>query len=296
MARQVAKEETLLSLPSRSTAAVVGALIALIPAGVAAQSVPTEEAAFTEYIAQAMRLEVGDVPVTVKAPLTLSVGPLQANLDRIFAFCRSNTAACTAEVERYTKGAAQVIKQQNAPIEKAAVRLVVRSSEYIKRAQASLGSDGPTLQVKPLVEGLVSVAILDTPRAVRPLDERDLEKLNLSQDQLFKLGGENLATELKPLSEVAKPVTRGQVGTITGSVYEVGRIAVHSQWAQLANAQNGTLLVALPTTDVVLYISEATPVAIDALRTLANKTATRAANPLSATVLKWTSERWEIVP
>lgn len=284
------------SLPLRSMATVVGTLIALTSNGVAAQSVPTDESAFTEYVAQAIQHDIGDVPVSVKAPLTLSVGPLQANLDRIFAFCRSNTSGCATEVERYTKGVAQVLKQQNAPIEKTAVRLVVRSSEYIKRAQASLGSDGPVLQVKPLVEGLVSVAVLDTPRAVRPLDERDLKKLNVSQDQLFKLAGENLVADLKPLSDVAKPVERGQIGTITGSVYEVGRIAIHSQWAQLANAQSGTLLVALPTTDVVLYISESTPVAVDALRALASNTAARASNPLSGAVLKWTSERWEIVP
>jgi len=262
-----------------------------------AQDVPKDEAGFTEFVAQAMRREVGDAAVSIKGPLTLSVGPLQANLDRIFGFCRTNDTACASEVDRYVKGTAQVMKQQTAPLDKASVRLVVRSSAYIKRAQESLGSDGPSLQFRSLVEGLVLVAVLDTPRAIRPLDDRDLKRLAVSQDQLFELGGANLIANLEPLSDRAKPVGSGQIGTITGTVYEVGRVALPSQWASLARAQQGTLVIALPTTDVVLYVSESSSSAIDALRALAKSTAAKASNPLSATViLKWGGERWELVP
>jgi hypothetical protein len=135
--------------------------------------------------------------------------------------------------------------------------------------------------------------VLDTQRAVRPLDDRDLRKLNMSQNQLFELGGENLQAALKPLADSAKPVGSGQIGAITGSVYEVGRVAILSQWAHLANAQQDVLVVALPTTDMVLYISESTPSAIDALRTLSKGTAAKSSNPLSPTaVFKWTAERW----
>jgi hypothetical protein len=108
---------------------------------------------------------------------------------------------------------------------------------------------------------------------------------------------ENVQASLKPLAESAKPVGSGQIGTVTGSVYEVGRVALHQQWAQLASAQQGTLLVALPTTDVVLYVSESTPAAIEALRALSKNTAAKASNPLSPTiVLKWGNDRWEAVP
>jgi uncharacterized protein YtpQ (UPF0354 family) len=258
--------------------------------------VPTEDAAFTDYVAQVIRAEVGDTPVSVKGPLTLSVGSLQGNLDRISAFCKGNSEKCAGEVERYAKGVSQVLKQQNAPIDKTAIRIVIRSAEYVRRAQASFGADGPTLQTKPLVDGLFSVAVLDTPRALRPLDDRDLKKLGLSQDDVFALGAENLLNTLQPLSEKAKPVASGQIGSITGSVYEVGRLAVQSQWASLAVAQNGTLLVSLPSTDVVLYVSEGTNAAVDALRTLATHTAAKSPNPLAPLVLKWTPERWELVP
>jgi uncharacterized protein YtpQ (UPF0354 family) len=261
-----------------------------------AQSIPLEEGAFTDFMARTLRQQLGDIPVSVKGTLTLSVGLMQANLERSYSICRNDESSCAAEVTRYVKGVSQVIRAQNAPIDKAAVRLVIRSSEYIKRAQASFGNDGPTLQVRPLVEGLVSVAVLDTPRAVRPLDDRDLKKLEVSQEQLFEIGAKNLRGTLKPLAESAKPAIAGQIGTLAQSFYEVGRVALLSDWEALASAQSGTLLVALPTTDTVLYISESSPASVDALRTLARSIAMKSPSPLSAAVLRWTKERWELVP
>lgn len=255
-----------------------------------------DEPGFTDHMAQALRRELGELPVSIKGPLTLSVGSWQANLDRIYAFCRKNESACAAEADRYAKGAAQVLKAQNAPIDKGAVRLVVRASDYIKRAQASLGSDGPVLQARPLVEGLVTVAVLDTPRAIRPLDDRDLKKLEVSQEQLFEIGAGNLRSTLKPLSESARPAAAGQIGTLPDGLDQVGRVAIPAEWAPLADAQNGTLLIAMPTTDKVLYVSESSPAAIDALRAFARNMAGKAPNPLSLAVLKWTKEGWELVP
>jgi len=61
----------------------VAQLLGAVPAS--AQGIPTDEPGFTAYVAERMRKGVGDTPVGVKAPLTLSVGTLQANLDRIYA-------------------------------------------------------------------------------------------------------------------------------------------------------------------------------------------------------------------
>ncbi len=259
-----------------------------------AQTIPTGEPAFTDYMAQRLQREVGATPVAVSGPLALSVDALQVSVERVFRYCEKNAAACPAATEHYVKGLAQVVKAQNEPIDQTAVRLVVRSSAYIKRAQASLGADAPALQFRPLVDGLVAVAVMDTPSAVRPLDERDLKKLGYSQEQLFDRGGQNLRRTLRPLAEAAKPVSAGQIGTLSGSFYEVGRVALAADWAPLAAAQNGTLLIALPATDTVLYISESTPQALDALRTLAKNTVAKSANPLSPIVLKWTTGRWEL--
>lgn len=282
------------TVPLRQALVVAVVLVASLAAR--GEEVPADRTVFTEFVAEKMRRELGGMPVTVKSPLTLSVGSLQANLDRIFGFCNSNRQRCLAEVDGFVKGAAQVAKERNAPLDRAAVRLVVRSSEYIRRAQGSLGQDGPTLQSQPFVGGLVVLPVLDTPRAVRPLDNRDLISLSLSRDQLLELGRTNLDATLRPLSEVAKPASRGQIGNLGGNVFDTSRVLLHAHWASLVEAQNGTLLVALPATDVLLYVSESTPTAVDALRTLANNVMTKAPNPLSNVILKWTKDGWEAVP
>jgi hypothetical protein len=260
-----------------------------------AETIPSDEASFSDYVAQAIRREVGDTPVTVKSALSVSVGPLQANLDRLYKYCRSNDWHCDAQIDQFAKGASQALKNQNAPVDKQSVRLVIRSAEYIKHARANFGADAPTFQTKPFVEDLIVVAVLDTPRAVRPLDDRDLKALGMTPEQLFEVAAENMRKSLKPILERAKPVPSGQIGTVTGSYFDVGRVAMHDEWAPLAAAQNGILLVAVPATDTVLYVSEVTPTAVDALRTFAKRAANTSSGALSGVVLKWTPERWEVV-
>ena len=185
-----------------------------------------------------------------------------------------------------------------APLDKAAVRLVLRSREYIDHAQKMLGAT-PQLAYRSLAGSastdLVVVPVLDTAHAVRPLDDRDMRALGLELDQLIDLGESNMRATLKPLQDQARPVGPGQIGSLPRDFFEVGRVAMHTDWAPLALAQQGILLVAVPATDAVLYISEDSPAAIDALAALSRKIAGGVPTPLSGKVLKWTSTGWRLV-
>src|SRR5258707_5874859 len=97
-----------------------------------AEEVPRDVSAFTEAVAVELRQQVGEASVVVKGPLTLGLGDLQLNLDRIFAFCRGNAAGCRAQVDGYVKGAAETYRNVTAPPNKSCVRLVGRTSEYIE--------------------------------------------------------------------------------------------------------------------------------------------------------------------
>jgi hypothetical protein len=257
---------------------------------------PRDANEFSEYFAGVMRRESGSATVSVKAPLTLSVDGLDVNIQKVYSFCQAKPDDCEKAAAFYARSVANVAKQQNMPVDKTKVRLVIRPTIYLAQVQERFGADGPKLQSRSLVGGWVIIPVLDTPNAVRPLDERDLKKLGLGEDELFKLGADNLQTSLAPLAERAKPVATGQIGTFAGDIYEVSRIALHGQWSGLAMAQHGTLIVALPTSGRVLYISDSTPQAIDALRTLSEHTAAKAADPFAPTMLlRWTTERWEKV-
>jgi hypothetical protein len=120
---------------------------------------------------------------------------------------------------------------------------------------------------------------IDTPRAIRMLTAKDLQNRGLSADEAFRFGLANLSHRLNPLMEVAQAVRPGKIGHISGDVYNSSRLAMLS-WSPLAEAEGGKLIVAAPVTDTVLYIGNETPIAIDALRTLANSVSARALNRL----------------
>jgi uncharacterized protein YtpQ (UPF0354 family) len=215
-------------------------------------------------------------------------------LDRIFSYCKRNASGCADEADTYAKGAAQIIKAEIAPVDKKTILLVVRSTDYIKQAQAALGKDAPKLLLRPLADGLVSMVVVDTTRAIRPLNSQDMGKLDLSPDQLFELGADNLKDLLKPVIEIAEPVGPGKIGLVTG-LFQVGRVANHEDWQALAEAQNGNLLITMPTTDRLFYISDSSQKSIDALKAMAKDMWEKSYTPLSPVVLKWTKSRWELV-
>lgn len=276
-------------------------LIAVIAAGdlvgvgsAHAQQIPADEPAFTAFVAERIRAEIRDTPVVIKGPLTLSIGPLQANLDRIYAFCKTNTSGCAKEIETYVGGVVATTGNVKDPPTKAALRIVVRSTDYMRQALRELESAG-TIPTRPLAEGLVIVPVLDSPRTVRIFNDKDRAALGLTPDQVFAIAIANVRGSLKPLMSAAKPAVPGQFGTLKGDYYATSRLALIDSWAPLAQAQGGVLIVAVPTPDLVLYSGEDSSAALDALRTLARNVVARAPKPLSAALLRWTPKGWQLV-
>lgn len=261
-----------------------------------AQTVPQDEAGFTEHVAKLLRLETGGETVFVKGPLTLGVGELQANLDRVFAFCRNNATECPNEIGRYVRGAAQAYKERNAAIGRSEVRIVLRTSQYVKSRQPGVGGSAPPpVQPRPFVEGLVALPVLDAPSTIRMLGEKDNARLGLSLQEVFDLGLANLRKTQKPVMELVQAAGPGQIGQLVGDSFYPSRLLLLDTWAPLAKAQGGALIVAIPATDAVLYVGEDTPEAIDALQTLSNDVLSKVPNPLSNVLLRWRETGWDVV-
>lgn len=266
-------------------------LFCVVPA--AAQNIPTDEMGFTGYVATRLRKALGEGAVSVKSALMLSVGSLQVNLDRIYAFCKASPAGCAKEVDTYVKGAAEVHRNGSDAPTKDAIRVVVRSLQYVQQARQS--SSAAPFQTRPLVDGLVVVPVLDSPRTLRMLTEKDSVRLGLTANQIHDLAVANLRKAWKPIVEIAKVAGRGQIGQLTGDVFHPSRLVLVESWAPLAKAQGGVLIVAAPATDTVLYVGEDTPVAVEALRSLVKNVFSRASNPLSGVLLRWTPKGWQVV-
>ena len=270
-------------------------IVAAMCGSARAQAVPKGEAAFTEYVATQLRRAIEGEAVKVEGPLTIGIGGIQANLDRIFAFCNRNTSGCAKEISNYVGGVAQILKDRTAPPSKEAVRIVVRTKAYLAAALAARPKDPPKLQPRALAGDLVMLPAIDMPRTIKILDEKDNVSLGLSADDVFQLGLANLRKQLKPLVSIAKVTQTGQIGQLSGDAYHSSRLALLETWAPLAKAHGGKLIVAAPATDSVIYIGDDAPTAIEAFRLLAKNVSTRAPTPLSTELLRWTPTRWEVV-
>jgi uncharacterized protein YtpQ (UPF0354 family) len=264
-------------------------------AGVIAQNIPKDEAGFTEYVTAQIQAEVSDASIAVKRPLTVAVGDVQANLDRVFSFCKRNPDGCSKEIANYVKALGQAYRDKTVAPSREALRLVVRTTQYVQQVEGVWGPNTPPLHPKVLVEGLVLLPVLDAPRTIRMLNEGDMKTLGLSVDEAQQIAVMNLRTSLKPLMQVAKAAGHGQIGQIMGDAFDSSRLALLDTWAPLAAAQDGKLIVAAPATDAVFYIGEDSTSAIDALRTLVRNIMSRAPNRLSDILLRWTPAGWEIL-
>jgi uncharacterized protein YtpQ (UPF0354 family) len=253
-----------------------------------------EQAAFTDRVATSLRTRLGADAVAIAEPLTLKISDLQANLDRVYSFCRSNVQGCDAEVDRYVQAIVDLQKNATAPISREAVRLAVRTTEFADDAARSMAGKGEVIR-RPIVDGLVAMPFFDSPRSARLLNAADCKTLGLSPDQAHELGLANLRQALKPMADVARPVKPGAIGTIQGDFYESGRVLLHGDWAPLAKAQQGVVIVALPAKDTLLYGADDSPAGLDALRTLARDVSRRSPGQLSDVLLRWTETGWQLV-
>ncbi len=254
-----------------------------------------EALAFTRRVADVLREELADpaIELSVQEPLQIKDSSWSSVLvEDDFVKCREDRAACPAVIARFVKNYAPILRRQNVALMRLKVRLSVRDEEYVAHLQESLGKEGPELQVEPLLGGLLLLAELDRQPVPTPLDARDLGRLFLSHDQLFSLGRSNLQEKLGPMPASVRPVAQDQIGEINGGEYESSRLLLHSQWQALADGQNGILIIALPTNNTVLYISQSTPAAISSLRQTASR---KASNEQAAKVLRWNRTGWETV-
>jgi uncharacterized protein YtpQ (UPF0354 family) len=264
-----------------------------------AQSIPTDEEAFTSVAAERVNKELPDYNVKPAGKLTLegkradgeSTG--QLSLDRVYAFCARNSQSCSAALDQYAKGMGEAVKDRNRPIERSMVRLAIRPVAYVEQIRKQIGANGGAVYTKPVAPGLLAIAVLDFARSVRFVNDKDLSKLSLTEEDLLKLGEQNLRSSAMPLADVAPTPTANSFGRIAGEDYATSRILFHGDWREMNAKLNNKLVISLPTPDVLLYGDGSTVVGLEALRTFAADVARKSSRPLSQVLLQWTETGWQ---
>jgi uncharacterized protein YtpQ (UPF0354 family) len=264
----------------------------LIAAPASGQSIPTDESGFTKYVAKRLRKQLPGEKVRMRGPLTLAIDKTRANLDRIYSFCQRNQTDCAAEIETYVKGIADTRSGAGREPPKETIRIIVRSGAYLRQAQQVQGAKS-VIEAKQLAEDLFAIPVFDLPRATRLVHTGDHARLGMTADEVYELGLANLRKILHPLP--VRAMRRGEIGAVTSDYFAPGRLVLHDSWREIAEAQKGVLIVAVPAADRVIYASDASAEFIEALRTVVREVAKQSSNPLSEQLLRWTPSGWEIV-
>jgi hypothetical protein len=183
------------------------------------------------------------------------------------------------------------------PIVKSELRVIVRSAGYVDALRRQAGErPAPQPIARPLAGDLWLICVIDRPRQINMLTDRDLDTLGLSQDEAIALGTQNVASPLPPGSAVITPLwPRNGIGYVTGHFYESSRLLLHEDWSALSQQMSGHLVVAVPVPEGVLYIEGKDPADLAALARVAEATAKDDPRKISTQLLRWVPDGWEVV-
>ncbi len=283
-----------MTLPLRlRRASLVGALV--LSTAALAEPVPVDDPGFTDAITEQLRTALPDEHVVVVGPQRLTIGNVgfTVSLAPLSRACHANAGRCDAESARFVAGVTRAFQEMNKPPAPAQVRIAVRSARMAQAYLASTRTTGLNLQVQPFVGGLVSTVVIDSPTSMRWASSKDLDALKLDPAGLRELARHNTHAALQPLASVAQPAAKGKLGAITGDAYTASRVLFPADWAPLAKAQDGVLVIAIPRPTTILYIGDDGAETLAALRALAREQAGAAPDALGDQLLRWTPDGWK---
>ena len=279
--------------------ALAGLLSLVAVAGANAEPVPLDDPGFTDAITEQFRTALPDEHVVVVAPQRLTIGNTGAvvSLARLWQACRANPTGCDAQAAAFVAGTTKAFQEMNKPPERGQVRVALRSAATAQAYVASSRGTGLNLQVQPFVTGMVAAVMIDSPSSVRWASSHDLDALKLEPAALMELARANTHAGMQPLVSVATPAPAGKIGAIDGAdTYTASRLLFPSDWAPLAKAQGGVLVVAVPRPTTILYVGDDSAASLAALRSFARERAGRAPDAIGDLLLRWTPEGWKTVP
>lgn len=259
-------------------------------------AIPSDPSAFTEYVAARMREQTA-TPVKVTEPLRIRAGNWEANLDRIYEFCRRGASAADAEreIRDFATKFVQMDAEKMGLQSKDDLRVIVRTRERILFEMRAADEHGHRLHTRPVCGELSAVVAMDTPISIAILTSRETEAIGLTIEDAFEVGLANMRKDLPPLESVFRALPIGEMGQSPPDIYLPSLLALHDAWARLAEAQGGKLLVSVPTTDTLIYIADDSSGGVRAMHTLTESFFAKSPNPLSKQVMRWTPQAWTLV-
>lgn len=260
----------------------------------------SDEPAFTAHVAQRIRGEIPDADVAIKGVRTIDVKingrTLTASLDNLVADCLREPSQCESLVDNYVKVVQAASRADDAPVQKADIRVVVRNADYVKELTArTLHNPERAPIVQKLAGDLWLVCVVDQPRNTVSLSRERAAKLGLTTEQAIALGKSNVKKTLPSLSAVTRELPPNGIGVLDSDFYESSRWLLHDEWAPLSKQYDGHLVVAMPAPNVVVYGDGSSAQKRAAIAALVKHVAENEQRQLSTKLFLWTKAGWNVV-
>lgn len=222
-------------------------------------------------------------------PLVLIVdGQRQLNLHRVWDLCTRLPDQCESEVSALITA---VSKTEPTPPTREALVVTLRETSYAEHAR----SQSPEVWTEPFIGDLAVVYAFDEPDRIRIATTNDLATLGLTKPEAAALALANVQKAVGP-ADVARQIRPGATVLIAmQSGLETSLLLFADQWRAVAPTLPCTLLATAPEPNV-LTITCGSDADVAKLRGMIADVLPRVERPLTAQVLVWRADRWQVVP
>ncbi|MDD9934689.1 MAG: hypothetical protein OXT09_13860 [Myxococcales bacterium] len=160
---------------------------------------------------------------------------------------------------------------------------------------AAYRENSPDALIEPLVGDLFVVYMIDGPNTASGVGPGTLEELGMDREQAKARALDNLRAQLGGPEKYVKPVQAPAMGYVDFEHYYVSSLLLpHQAWAPVVEAMGGELLVSVPAPEILLYANGGDPGAVMTLGMVSQEVSSKAQRGISATVLRWTPEGWQV--
>lgn len=258
------------------------------PGAAAAQT-----AGVAERLADEIRTVLPGATVTIPDPdgldITYGGQTRSVGIGSVNQSCALGAAACDEAIHSYARNAIDYMLEAIPP-SPSQLRAFVRG----KPDQTASGAQHDPMAdfiFEPIAGDLLSVCYKDLARGRRPILTTDLKAMGLDRQAALAACTSNAVTGLAPLASQWRSLPKNGIGIIENDDDVTGYLLRPSDWRPLADRLGG-LIVACPSSGVVLYSRGNTAIDAEALSLLAAQTFKRSANPVSTQVFRWTDAGW----
>jgi len=252
----------------------------------------------TERVAQEIREEAPHANVRITQPLEISVRypdgtETTLQLGNLWQDCTARPDNCDGSIRRVVRYAAQGQGAAGFQPQRETVRVTLKDQLWLDQVRER---KLPVIS-RPFAGNVSKVYVFDLPDGMRMVTPDELKTLRLSEDGLDALALANLAKALPDFP--CEPVGDGTPVWIlhAGDSYEASRLLLHDRWREIAPRVKGDLLVSVPGRDAVYFMGSGEGTgAVRAFQSRMKQLEREESHPISAQILRWTSEGWEILP